>query len=71
MPQSLIDNIRVWRAEQGTESDHYKRWTRVLAAFGKASHNNPMGVSEAKIYRDRGWNRWIEVVKALEKLAGD
>ena len=71
VPQSLIDDIRVWRAEQGTESDHYKRWTRVLAAFGKASHNNPMGVSEAKTYRDRGWNRWIEVVKALEKLAGN
>ncbi len=68
-PQSLIDNIKNWRSEQPKDSDHAIRWTRVLAAFGKASHNDPMSSSEAKIYRDeRGWSRWIDVVTALEKL---
>ena len=68
-PQSLIDDIRSWRSEQAPTSDHAIRWTRVLAAFGKASHSNPMSSSEAKIYRDeRGWSRWIDVVTALEKL---
>lgn len=69
VPQSLIDDIKDWRAEQAPDSAHAIRWTRVLAAFGKDSHDSPMTSSEAKIYRDeKGWNRWIAVVDALEKL---
>ncbi len=69
VPQSLIDDIKDWRAEQAPDSAHAIRWTRVLAAFGKDSHDSPMTSSEAKIYRDeKGWSRWIAVVDALEKL---
>ena len=72
VPDSLINKIKDWRKEQASDSDHAIRWTRVLAAFGKDSHSNPMTSSEAKIYRDeRGWHRWIEVVTALEKLEGE
>ena len=67
--QSLIDDIKDWRSEQPSTSDHAIRWTRVLAAFGKADHSDPMTSSEAKIYRDeKGWSRWIDVVTALENL---
>ena len=69
VPQSLIDDIKAWRKEQAADSDHAIRWTRVLAAFGEASHSDPMTSSEAKIYRDeKGWSRWIDVVTALENL---
>ena len=70
VPDSLVTAIKDYIKEQAADSDHAVRWTRVLAAFGKASHSAPMTVSEAKIYRDeRGWDRWIPVVDALEKLA--
>ena len=63
---SLITDILGWRAEQGKESDHYKRWTRALAALGHGSHNNPMTASEAQTYVARGWGgRWQPVVDAL------
>ena len=66
---SLIADILVYRAEQDKESDHYIRWTRTLAAlWDKVSHTNPMTLSEAQGYLNRGWNRWQAVVDALTAL---
>ena len=71
-PDSLVNKIRGYIQEQADGSAHVERWQRVLAAFGKLDRDDPMGVAEAKIYRDeKGWDRWIPVVEALEKLAGD
>ncbi|MCY4248167.1 MAG: hypothetical protein OXE95_11420, partial [Chloroflexi bacterium] len=67
-PESLIQDVRAWRAETEHGAEHVERWDRVLAAFGAGSHANPMTVSEAQGYADRGWGRWIPVVEALKKL---
>ncbi len=55
-----------WRTSPG----HVERWSRVLAAFGvsNAYSNNPMTVAEAKAQTDRGLQRWVPVVAALECL---
>ena len=56
-----------WR----TSPDHVERWSRVLAAFGdsNAYSNNPMTLAEAQAQADRGLQRWVPVVPALECLA--
>ena len=72
VPQSLINDIKGYIDEQADGTPHVERWERVLHAFGGDSHEDgPMGISEAEGYRDRGWDRWIPVVEALKKLAGD
>ena len=55
-----------WRTSPG----HVERWSRVLAAFGVSNtySNNPMTVTEAKAQTDRGLQRWVPVVAALECL---
>ena len=55
-----------WRTSPG----HVERWSRVLAAFGESNaySNNPMTVTEAKAQTDRGLQRWVPVVTALECL---
>ena len=55
-----------WRTSPG----HVERWSRVLAAFGVSNQysNNPMTVAEAKAQTDRGLQRWVPVVAALECL---
>ena len=70
-PHSLIDNIKNWRSEQASDSDHVMRWKRALAALGHGSHANPMTLDEAKDMADQYTaSRWQPVVDALEKLAG-
>ena len=56
-----------WRKSPG----HVERWSRVLAAFGdsNAYSNNPMTLAEAQAQADRGLQRWVPVVPALECLA--
>ena len=55
-----------WRTSPG----HVERWSRVLAAFGVSNtySSNPMTVAEAKAQTDRGLQRWVPVVAALECL---
>ena len=55
-----------WRTSPG----HVERWSRVLAAFGVSNQysSNPMTVAEAKAQADRGLQRWVPVVTALECL---
>lgn len=65
---ALIDKVETWRGEQASTSDHYKRWDRVLAAFGESEAANPMTSGEADGYAARGWNRWIAVADELERL---
>ena len=48
---------------------HVERWLRVLQTFsGTASEGSKMSSAEARDYRDRGWDRWIPVVEALQCL---
>ncbi len=55
-----------WRTSPG----HVERWSRVLASFGvnNAYSSNPMTVAEAQAQVDRGLQRWVPVVTALECL---
>ena len=65
---SLIQTLIGYRDEQPSSSDHYKRWTRALAALGHGSHNNPMTLQEAKNMADKYMrSRWQPVVDALEQ----
>ncbi len=51
------------------QSAYVERWLRVLQTFnGTANDATIMLPAEARIYRDKGWARWIPVVAALECL---
>ncbi len=66
---SLVADVQGYAGETWRESvDHVERWERVLAAFGETGSYsaNPMTATEAQTYADRGWNRWVPVVTALE-----
>ncbi|WP_420611172.1 hypothetical protein [Candidatus Poriferisodalis sp.] len=67
---SIISKVEGWRVEQPAVSAHYKRWDRVLAAFGRSDAANPMTSGEAGGYAARGWNRWIAVRDELKRLEG-
>ena len=68
----LKAKIQGYAGEQASNSDHARRWNRVLAALGDAdaiaAGHDPMTASEARGYADRGWSRWDEVVDALTDL---
>ena len=70
---SLIGQIRGWRNEPGLAGNkaHTDRWDRALLAFGETVSDTtltPMTAAEAQTYADRGWNRWVEVAKALGEI---
>ncbi|MCY4341142.1 MAG: hypothetical protein OXE48_07245 [Gammaproteobacteria bacterium] len=57
-------SVEAWEGEA-----HVERWLRVLQTFsGTASEGSKMSSAEARDYRDRGWDRWIPVVEALQCL---
>ena len=66
---SLVADVQGYAGETWRGSPvHVERWERVLAAFGETGSysSNPMTAAEAQTYADRGWNRWVPVVTALE-----
>ena len=70
---SLLADVKGYAGENRPNSpDHVPRWRRVLAAFGESNDysNNPMTLAEAQAQADRGLQRWVPVVTALECLAG-
>ena len=69
---SLLADVKGYAGENRPNSpDHVERWSRVLAAFGESNSysNNPMTLAEAQAQADRGLQRWVPVVEALECLA--
>ena len=69
----LLSDVQGYAGENRPNSpDHVERWSRVLAAFGESNSygNNPMTVAEAQAQADRGLERWVPVVTALECLEG-
>ena len=69
----LLSDVQGYAGENRPNSpDHVPRWRRVLAAFGENNSysNNPMTVAEAQAQADRGLQRWVPVVTALECLEG-
>ena len=69
---SLLADVKGYAGEHRPNSpDHVERWSRVLAAFGESNSysNNPMTLAEAQAQADRGLQRWVPVVEALECLA--
>ena len=69
----LLSDVQGYVGENRPNSpDHVPRWRRVLAAFGQSNSysNNPMTVAEAQAQADRGLQRWVPVVTALECLEG-
>ncbi len=70
-PQVVAD-VEVWAAETHNGAEHVNRWQRVLVAFGELDASGVSGIamtaSEAKVYADRGWPRWVPVVAELTAL---
>ena len=58
MKQYVLESHHGW--------EHQERWRRALAALGEDTGREPMDIYEARDYRNRGWKRWIPVVKAME-----
>ncbi len=66
----LVANIREWLNETQHGSLHSYRWVRVLIALGEEKGDDePMTVTEAQSYVDKGWDRWVAVVTELERKA--
>ena len=66
--QRLIEKIEGYCAEQDEAAPHVQRWRAALAGLGVENGHLPMSAAQAASYRDRGWDRWIEVVKALREV---
>ena len=65
---ALVAQVRGYAAETHEGQAHVDRWKRVLAAFGDDNSYTPMTAAEAQTFADRGWQRWVPVVAALEAL---
>ena len=70
---ALIAQIWQWRNDPCCVSNpaHTERWDRTLQTLGVTVNDQtlePMTASEAQTYADRGWNRWVGVVTALQEL---
>ncbi len=65
---ALVALVRGYAAETWKHPDHVKRWKRVLAAFGDDNGYTAMTAAEAQVFADKGWQRWVPVVAALEAL---
>ncbi len=65
---ALVARVRGYAAETHQGQAHVYRWMRVLAAFGDDNGHTPMTAAEAQTHADRGWQRWVPVVAALEAL---
>ena len=69
----LIAQMKEWRndPEWSHLKEHTDRWDRALLAFGETVEDttlSPMTAAEAQGFADRGWERWVEVAKALRVL---
>ncbi len=71
MPNAeLVANIREWLKETQHGQLHSYRWVRVLIALGEETGDDePMTVTEAQSYVDKGWERWVSVVTELNRKA--
>ncbi len=65
---ALVAQVRGYAAETHHGQEHVDRWMRVLAAFGDDNGYTAMTAAEAQTHADRGWQRWVPVVAALEAL---
>ncbi len=66
----LVANIREWLKETQHGQLHSYRWVRVLIALGEETGDDePMTVTEAQSYVDKGWERWVSVVAELNRKA--
>ena len=66
----LVANIREWLNETQHGQLHSYRWVRVLIALGEEmGDDEPMTVTEAQSYVDKGWDRWVAVVAELNRKA--
>ena len=65
---ALVALVRGYAAETHQGQEHVDRWMRVLAAFGDDNGYTPMTAAEAQTHADKGWQRWVPVVAALEAL---
>ncbi len=65
---ALVAQVRGYAAETHHGQEHVDRWMRVLAAFGDNNGYTAMTAAEAQTHADRGWQRWVPVVAALEAL---
>ena len=65
---ALVAQVRGYAAETREGQAHVDRWRRVLAAFGDDNGHTPMTAAEAQTHADKGWQRWVPVVAALEAL---
>ena len=69
----LIVQMKEWRndPEWVDHKEHTDRWDRALLAFGETVEDTsltPMTAEEAQELADKGWQRWVEVAKALRDV---
>ena len=69
----LIVKVAEWRNDPqwASHKSHTDRWDRVLLALGGTVSDaslTAMTASEAQGYADKGWQRWVEVAKALKDI---
>ena len=72
---SLIPRMYEWRNDPQwvSEKAHTDRWDRALLAFGEEVADKTltaMTAAEAQEFADMGWERWVEVAKALKEIGG-
>ena len=72
---ALIAQMYEWRNDPQwvDNKTHTDRWDRALLAFGETVSDaslTPMTADEAQELADRGWQRWVEVAKALRDIEG-
>lgn len=70
----LIADIYEWRDAPWTEGKpdslpHIYRWNRVLLALGEdVDVDDRMYSTEAQVYVNSGWTRWVRVLNALRQV---
>ena len=69
----LIAKMKQYRDDPqwSSNKDHTDRWDRALLAFGETVADaslTPMTAAEAQGFADRGWERWVDVAKALKEI---
>ena len=63
----LRSDVEGYSKETWQGSAHVERWLRVLQTFsGTANDTTVMTPTEAEGYVNRGWQRWVPVLKALK-----
>ena len=70
---ALVASVKELASQTQHGAEHVDRWTRVLAAFGETTHDNPMTAAEARTnaekYSSPLWPQIADILTLLEAAA--